>query len=82
MSRKNLLGKVVSLLDDKTVKVVVERTVMHPVYRKARKVHKKYLVRSNIPVAVGDVVQIEESRPISAKIHFVLKKIVLKAGEK
>ncbi len=65
-SRRELSGRVVSNKMDKTVVVEVTRRVKHPRYQ-------KYLNRSNTYKAhdennacqVGDVVTIQESRPLS-----------------
>lgn len=66
MPRRILQGVVVSDKQDKTVVVRVERQVMHPVYKKFIKKSKKYAAHDESnQFKVGDVVKIEESRPIS-----------------
>ena len=66
MPRRVLQGVVVSDKADKTVTVLVERRVMHPVYKKFIKRSKKYHAHDDANAcAVGDVVRIEECRPIS-----------------
>ena len=66
MPKRILQGVGVSDKQDKTVVVSVERQVMHPVYRKFIKKSKKYAAHDeNNQFKVGDVVRIEESRPIS-----------------
>ena len=66
MPRRVLQGLVVSDKCDKTVTVLVERRVMHPVYKKIIKRSKRYHAHDeNNGCAVGDVVRIEECRPIS-----------------
>ncbi|WP_029013612.1 30S ribosomal protein S17 [Niveispirillum irakense] len=66
MPRRILQGTVVSDKADKTVTVLVERRVMHPVYKKFIKQSKKYAAHDETnAVKIGDVVQIEECRPIS-----------------
>ncbi len=66
MPRRVLQGTVVSDKADKTVTVLVERRVMHPVYKKFIKQSKKYAAHDESnSVKIGDVVQIEECRPIS-----------------
>ncbi len=73
MPKRVLQGVVVSDVQDKTVVVRVERRVMHPVY-------KKYIMRSRKYAAhdeknafkVGDIVRIEESKPLSKNKHFVV----------
>ena len=66
MSKRVLQGVVVSDVCDKTVIVRVERRVMHPVYKKFVMHSKKYAAHDeNNSYRSGDVVRIEESRPIS-----------------
>lgn len=66
MPKRVLQGVVVSNAAEKTVTVRVERRVMHPVYKKFIKRSKKYAAHDEGNVCkVGDVVQIEECRPIS-----------------
>ena len=73
MSKRVLQGIVVSDTCDKTVIVRVERRVMHPVYKKFVTHSKKYAVHDEHNIFhTGDVVQIEESRPISKRKHWVV----------
>ena len=66
MPRRVLQGVVVSDKGEKTVTVLVERRVMHPLYKKFIKRSKKYRAHDENNVhKVGDVVRIEECRPIS-----------------
>ena len=66
MPRRVLQGVVVSDKADKTVTVLVERRVMHPVYKKFIKRSKKYHAHDETNAcAVGDKVRIEECRPVS-----------------
>ena len=66
MPRRILQGLVVSDKADKTVTVLVERRVMHPVYKKIIKRSKKYHAHDETNAcSVGDQVRIEECRPIS-----------------
>ena len=66
MPRRVLQGVVVSDKADKTVTVLVERRVMHPVYKKFIKRSKKYHAHDeNNDYQIGDVVRIEETRPLS-----------------
>lgn len=62
---KIFTGKVISNKLDKTLSVLVERIVVHPLYKKRFKKIKKYLVHSENPVAVGSVVKFAASRPYS-----------------
>jgi len=63
---------------DKTVVVVVERLVQHPVYKKYVRQRKKY--KAHDPenrCHIGDVVSIVETRPLSRdkrwRVHTILK---------
>ena len=73
MSKRVLQGIVVSDACDKTVIVRVERRVMHPVYKKFITHSKKYAAHDeHNKFRAGDAVQIEESRPISKRKHWVV----------
>ena len=66
MPRRVLQGVVVSDKCDKTVSVRVEKRVMHPIYKKYVKLHKKYAAHDESNTyKVGDFVKIIESKPIS-----------------
>src|SRR5215813_4608513 len=73
MSKRVLQGVVVSDACDKTVIVRVERRVMHSVYKKFITHSKKYAAHDeHNKFHAGDPVQIEESRPISKRKHWVV----------
>jgi small subunit ribosomal protein S17 len=64
--RKSLVGIVVSNKMDKTAVVAVERRERHPLYRKIVRSTKRYKAHDpNNAAVLGDVVRIEESRPLS-----------------
>ncbi|WP_270934930.1 30S ribosomal protein S17 [Falsiroseomonas oryzae] len=66
MPRRVLTGRVVSDKTDKTVTVLVERRVMHPLYKKFIRRSKKYSAHDEANLCKqGDLVSIEECRPIS-----------------
>ena len=78
--RKELIGKVVSNKNDKTITVVVETYKKDPLYGKRVKCSKKYAVDDPKNLAsVGDTVRIVETRPLSQTKYFYLKEIVEKA---
>ena len=79
MSRKVLIGKIVSDKMQKTVVVEVERKVAHPVYKKLIKKTKRFKADvNNMEVKVGDLVKMEETPPISRSKHFkVIGKVKL-----
>ncbi len=78
--RKELVGKVVSSKNDKTITVVVETYKKDPLYGKRVKYSKKYAVHDEKNEAsVGDTVRIVETRPLSKTKYFYMKEIVEKA---
>ncbi len=80
MPRKTLIGEVVSDKMDKTVVVRVERLVKHPTTGKYIKKSKKYYAHDeNNEYHIGDVVEIEESRPISKLKRWVVTRLVERA---
>ena len=71
--KRRITGTVVSDKADKTAVIAVERRVRHPIYGKAYSVTKKFHAHDEGNSAkVGDVVTIEESRPLSAKKRWTL----------
>lgn len=66
MPKRVMQGVVVSDKQDKTVTVLVERRVMHPLYKKYVKKSKKYAAHDEgNTVKAGDTVMIRECRPLS-----------------
>ena len=66
MPKRILVGTVVSDKTDKTVTVLVERKVKHPLYGKIIRRSKKYHAHDESnDFKPGDTVRIEETRPIS-----------------
>ena len=64
--KRTLIGTVVSDKMDKTVTVLVERKVKHPLLGKIIRVSKKYHAHDeNNECHTGDVVTIEECRPLA-----------------
>src|SRR5579863_3571413 len=73
MPKRILQGVAVKDARDKTVTVRVERRVMHPVYKKFIMRSKKYAAHDeNNVFKAGDVVRIEESRPISKRKRWIV----------
>ncbi len=78
MPKRTLQGVVVSDKQDKTVVVRVERRFTHPLYKKTIRSSKNYHAHDETnQYSVGDIVWIEESRPISK-----LKRWTVVQGEK
>jgi small subunit ribosomal protein S17 len=68
MPRRVLTGRVTSDKMDKTITVLVERRVMHPLYKKFIRRSKKYAAHDEDNICKeGDLVRIEECRPISKR---------------
>jgi len=82
MPKKTYTGKVVSDKMDKTVVVAVTRMFQHPVYRKTvKKVTKLKAHDEENKCKEGDVVEIVESRPLSADKRWQVIKIVKGEGK-
>ena len=78
--KRELQGRVVSAVNNKTITVLVETYKEQPIYGKRVKSSKKYAVHDESNKAkVGDVVRIVETKPISKTKRFYLKEIVKKA---
>lgn len=71
-----MIGRVVSAKMQKTVAVLVEGKKTHPLYKKTYVWSKKYLVHDEIGAKLGDVVVVEETRPISKRVHWKVNKIL------
>ncbi len=81
-TKRSYVGKVVSTKMDKTITVLVETTKAHPVYGKKVTTSKKYHAHDEENIAsMGDVVRIEESRPLSATKRTKLVEIIEKGRE-
>ena len=77
---QELVGKVVSSKNDKTITVLVETYKKDRLYGKRVKYSKKYAAHDEKNVAnVGDTVRIAETRPLSKTKHFRLVEVVEKA---
>ena len=78
--RKVLRGTVVSDKMDKTITVEVSTKKSHPLYSKKVKYSNKFKAHDeNNEAKMGDVVEIMETRPLSATKHYSLIKVVEKA---
>jgi len=79
-ARKTRVGRVVSDRQQKTVVVVIERRVSHPLYGKQVVRSKKYHAHDEEGVAhTGDVVRIVETRPLSKLKRWRVVEVVEKA---
>ena len=74
---RTVIGRVVSNKMDKTVSVLVERLVKHPVYGKYVKRSTKFLVHDeNNQCQEGDIVSIASCRPISKRKTLKLIEVI------
>lgn len=80
LGKKTFTGKVVSTKAEKTIVVVVETQRSDKRYNKIVKRRKKFMAHNEDPnCGEGDIVTIEECRPISKRKTFILKSIDRKA---
>jgi len=78
--RRSLVGRVVSDKMQKTVTVLVERRVKHELYGKIMTKSAKYHAHDSEELAgAGDLVEIEECRPISKTVSWRVAKVLEKA---
>jgi len=78
--RKVRSGRVTSDARDKTITILVERTVLHPLYGRVVRRSKKYMAHDETNDAhTGDLVEITETRPLSKTKRWRLSKIVERA---
>lgn len=75
--KRTLIGKVVSDKMDKTVTVLIERHVKHPLYGKIIVRTNKYHAHDEANQAkIGDTVEIQEGRPISRTKSWSVTKVL------
>lgn len=78
--RKSITGVVSSNKMDKTITVMVERRIKHPFYGKFVKKSKKFMAHDeNNDCHIGDVVVIEETRPLSKNKRWRLIQVLERA---
>ncbi|WP_313950657.1 30S ribosomal protein S17 [Accumulibacter sp.] len=79
-SKRTLVGRVVSDRMEKTVTVMVERRVKHAIYNKIMVRSSKYHAHDDSNEAkAGDLVEIQESRPLSKTKAWVVTKLLERA---
>jgi len=77
--KSNITGKVVSASMDKSISVAVERRIKHPLYNKYISKTTKIMAHDqNNDCKVGDIVSLNEIRPISKRKSWVLSEIIKK----
>lgn len=74
---RSVVGKIVSDKMQKTIVVMVERTVKHPKYGKIIKRRTKLHAHDENEVGrIGDTVRVSESRPVSKTKCWVLEEVI------
>ena len=77
--KSNITGKVVSASMDKSISVAVERRIKHPLYNKYISKTTKIMAHDqNNECKVGDIVSLNETRPISKRKSWALSEIIKK----
>ena len=80
--QRTLIGSVTSDAMNKSITVTIERRIKHPVYGKyVKRSTKLHVHDENNECGKGDVVRIEECRPMSKTKSWRLVEVVEKAGE-
>ena len=75
-----LIGKVVSNSRNKTIAVLVERKVRHPIYKKyIKRSTKVHAHDEKNECSLGDVVRVSESKPFSKTKNWALVEVVEKS---
>jgi len=78
--RKERVGKVVSNKMNKSITVLIERRVKHPIYGKFLSRSKKFMAHDeNNESGIGDLVKIMETRPLSKSKRWRLVEIIERA---
>ena len=79
-TKQELIGKVVSSSNNKTIIVLVETSKKHPLYKKQVKYSKKYAAHDEENKAkVGDKVKIRMTRPLSKTKRYELVEVLVEA---
>ena len=80
--RAELIGKVVSAKNDKTITVLVETYRNDPLYHKRVKYSKKYAAHDEKNIAkVGDTVRLLSTRPLSKTKRYELVEVLVESVE-
>ena len=78
---RSITGTVTSDKGDKTIVITVTERKTHPLYKKQYTLNTKFMAHDEKNEAkVGDLVTITECRPISARKHFNLSKVLQRGG--
>ncbi|HSV97897.1 MAG TPA: 30S ribosomal protein S17 [Spirochaetota bacterium] len=78
-NKKQIVGKVVSNKMDKTIVVEIKRLMMHSLYKKSVRMTKRIKGHdAKNECSIGDLVRIEETRPLSKDKRYRLVEIIEK----
>lgn len=81
-AKNELIGKVVSAKNDKTITVLVETYRNDPLYHKRVKYSKKYAAHDEKNIAkVGDTVRLLSTRPLSKTKRYELVEVLVESVE-
>ena len=81
-AKQELVGKVVSASNNKTITIAVVTYKKHPLYKKNVKTTKKYAVHDESNKAkVGDTVRLVSTRPLSKTKRYALDKVLIESVE-
>ncbi len=78
--KRTLVGRVASDKMNKTVTVLIERKVKHAMYGKYIVKSRKYAAHNELSAAAGDLVQIQECRPMSKTKSWIVVSVLSKAA--
>jgi small subunit ribosomal protein S17 len=78
-ARKTRTGVVVSDKMQKTVTVILERRLAHPIYGKQVTRSKKVKARNDHDAKAGDTVRIMETRPVAKTVRWRTVEVILRA---
>ena len=82
-TKKTFIGTVVSDKMQKTVVISIERKVAHPKYGKLIKITKRFKAdTNNMEIKTGDLIRMEETRPISRGKSFKVIEVIKEGGKK
>lgn len=75
---KKLIALVISAKMEQSAVVMVETSWKHPIYSKLVRRSKKYLVQNDLKATAGQTVEIQETKPLSARKRFTITKVIKK----
>lgn len=80
--RQEKFGIVTSTKMQKTVVVTVERQVSHPLYKRVVRYSKNFMAHDEKnQCQVGDMVRIQETRPLSARKRWRVMQVIARAAQ-